>query len=144
MLALGGASEAAPPAPYEPTPELVEAAKKEGTVVWYTSTDIAVSEKLAALFEAKYPGMKVQVERAGAERVFQRINQEYTSGIHNADVIETSDAINFVLFKRKGWLLPAVPVDIAKHWPAEAKDADGPDMPPIAPISPSLPITRRG
>src|SRR5258706_1882965 len=127
LLALGlsSTSRAAPPAPYVPTPELIEAAKKEGTVVWYTSTDVAVSEKLAALFQAKYSGIKVQVERAGAERVFQRINQEYGSGIHNADVIETSDAINFVVFKRRGWLLPAVPVDVAEHWPAEAKDADG-------------------
>jgi iron(III) transport system substrate-binding protein len=35
-----------------------------------------VSEKVAGTFEAKYPGIKVQVERAGAERLFQRINQE--------------------------------------------------------------------
>ncbi len=122
---LSSAGRAAPPEPYGPAPDLIEAAKKEGTVVWYTSTDVAVSEKLAALFEAKYPGMKVQVERAGAERVFQRINQEYASGIHNVDVIETSDAINFVVFKRNGWLLPAVPLDVAKHWPAQAKDPDG-------------------
>jgi iron(III) transport system substrate-binding protein len=116
---------AASPTPYTATPELVSAALKEAKVVWYTSTDVAVSEKLSALFEAKYPGIKVQVERAGAERVFQRINQEYGSNIHAVDVIETSDAVNFVLFKRQGWLLPAVPDDVAKFWPAEAKDADG-------------------
>jgi iron(III) transport system substrate-binding protein len=117
--------QAAPPEPYQPAPDLIEAAKKEGKVVWYTSTDVAVSEKLAALFEAKYPGIKVQVERAGAERIFQRINQEYANNIHNVDVIETSDAINFVIFKRNGWLLPAVPVDVAQYWPAQTKDADG-------------------
>ncbi|RFB79784.1 ABC transporter substrate-binding protein [Methylovirgula sp. 4M-Z18] len=122
---LTGAGMAAPPAPYSVTPDLVDAAVKEGTVVWYTSTDVAVSEKLSALFEAKYPGIKVQVERAGAERIFQRINQEYDSKIHAVDVIETSDAVNFVVFKRQGWLLPAVPEDVAKYWPAEAKDADG-------------------
>ena len=121
----GGAAFAAAPEPYAPTPELIDAAKKEGKVVWYTSTDVAVSEKLAALFEAQYPGIKVQVERAGAERVFQRINQEYGSAIHNVDVIETSDAVNFVIFKRQGWLLPAVPQDVAKYWPEQTKDADG-------------------
>ena len=120
-----GAARADAPAPYAATPELVEAATKEGKVIWYTSTDVAVSEKLAALFQMQYPGIKVQVERSGAERVFQRINQEYGSGIHNVDVIETSDAVNFVIFKRLGWLLPAVPAEVAKFWPAEAKDADG-------------------
>ena len=80
---------------------------------------------MASAFKAKYPGIEVKVERSGAERVFQRINQEYTSNIKNADVIETSDAVHFVVFKKKGWLAQAVTPDIAKHWPAAAKDADG-------------------
>ncbi len=67
------------PAPYEVTPQLVADAVKEGKVVWYSTTDVQVAEKLARAFEAKYPGVKVQVERSGAERVFQRINQEYGS-----------------------------------------------------------------
>jgi iron(III) transport system substrate-binding protein len=113
------------PAPYEVTPDLVEAAKKEGKVIWYTATDVAVSEKAASAFEAKYPGIKVQVERSGSERVFQRISQEYGSRIHNADVIETSDAVHFLLFKKQGWLQPAVPADVAKHWPKEVRDVDG-------------------
>lgn len=127
LLALSGASVALAqaPAPYEPTPALIEAARKEGKAVWYTSTDVSVSEKMSAAFQAKYPGITVQVERSGAERVYQRINQEYGSNIKNADVIETSDAVHFIVFKRRGWLAQAVPADVAKHWPANAKDADG-------------------
>ncbi|MEP7058677.1 MAG: extracellular solute-binding protein [Caldimonas sp.] len=113
------------PAPYDVTPQLVAAAVKEAKVVFYTATDVTVAEKLATLFESKYPGVKVQVERAGAERVFQRINQEYGSKIYNADVIETSDAVHFIAFKRNGWLQPAVPGDVAKYWPKEDRDADG-------------------
>jgi iron(III) transport system substrate-binding protein len=127
-ILLGGLSLSAgaqTPAPYEATPDLVEAAKKEGKVVWYTATDVQVAEKAAKAFEERYPGVKVQVERSGSERVFQRINQEYGSKIYNADVIETSDAVHFVLFKRQGWLAPAVPADVAKHWPKEVRDADG-------------------
>lgn len=123
--AMGTAASAQAPAPYEATPQLVEAATKEGKVVWYTATDVQVSEKAARAFEAKYPGIKVQVERSGSERVFQRISQEYGSKIHNADVIETSDAVHFLLFKKQGWLQQAVPSDVAKHWPKEVKDADG-------------------
>ena len=113
------------PAPYEATPALLAAAQKEGKVVWYSATDVQVAEKLARAFEAKYPGIKVQVERSGAERLFQRINQEYGSKIHAVDVIETSDAVHFVHFKKQGWLQAAVPGDVAKHWPSQYKDADG-------------------
>src|SRR6478736_10529384 len=63
---------AAPPAEAI-TPQLVEAAKKEGKVVWYTSIDLPVAEKIAKSFEAKFPGITTRVERTGAERVFQRI-----------------------------------------------------------------------
>src|SRR5689334_11647225 len=82
---------AAGPENYDVTPELIAAAKTEGVVVFYTSLDVAVAEKLAAAFEQKYPGVKVKVERSGSERVFQRIGQEYGSNIRNVDVAETSD-----------------------------------------------------
>jgi iron(III) transport system substrate-binding protein len=123
-LAAGGANAEAP-APYDATPKLIADAVKEGKVVWYSATDVKVAEGLAKAFEAKYPGIKVQVERSGAERIFQRINQEYGSKIYTADVIETSDAVHFVAFKRNGWLQAAVPADVAKFWPKEARDADG-------------------
>ena len=68
------------------TPELIEAAKKEGKVVWYTAVDLPVAERIAKAFEAKYPGIAVRVERSGGERIFQRIGQEYGSNIHAVDV----------------------------------------------------------
>jgi iron(III) transport system substrate-binding protein len=116
---------AAPPEPYTVTDDLVAAATKEGAVTYYTSTDVQVAEKMASAFEKHYPGIKVQVERSGSERVFQRIGQEYSSGIHNADVIETSDASHFLTFKDQNWLTPAVPEDVAKLWPESDRDPDG-------------------
>src|SRR2546429_595978 len=83
-------AHAAAPPTYEATPALIEAAKKEGTIVFYTSTDVEVAEKLGAAFEKRYPGIKVQTERNGAERILQRLTQEYGSNIHAADVVETS------------------------------------------------------
>src|ERR1700687_2235796 len=115
---------AAPPA--EPiTPALIEAAKKEGHVSYYTSTDLRVHEKLAKAFEGKYPGIAVRVERTGAERVFQRIGQEYASNIHAVDVVNSSDAAHFIVWKRDGILAPYVLEDVAKFYPAEHKDVDG-------------------
>src|SRR5262249_59933310 len=79
-------TSAAPPASAV-TPQLIDAAKKEGKVVFYTSIDLPVAERIAKAFEARYPGIAVRVERTGAERVFQRIGQEYASNIHAVDVV---------------------------------------------------------
>ena len=115
---------AAPPATAI-TPELIAAAQKEGKVIYYTSIDLPLAEKIAKSFEAKFPGVAVRVERTGAERVFQRIGQEYSSNIHAVDVVNSSDASHLIVWKRDGLLAPFVPEDVAKHYAAEHKDADG-------------------
>src|SRR5205809_4192981 len=84
------------PPPVAITPELIEAAKKEGKVVLYSSMDLPVGEKLGKAFEAAYGGIEIQIERSGSERLFQRIAQEYASNIHAADVINSSDAAHFI------------------------------------------------
>ena len=94
---------AAPPAEAV-TPALVEAAKKEGKVSFYTAMDLPFAEAIAKGFEAAYPGIKVRVERSGAERVFSRIAQEYASKIHNVDICNTTDASHVYVWKRAGWL----------------------------------------
>ena len=115
---------AAPPAS-SITPALIEAAKKEGKVVWYTSVDLPLAEKVAKAFEAKFPGIAVRVERSGAERVFQRIGQEYGSNIHAVDCANSSDAAHFIVWKKGNLLEAYVPEDVAKFYPAEHKDPDG-------------------
>jgi iron(III) transport system substrate-binding protein len=116
---------AAAPEPTTVTPALIEAARKEGKVVYYTPIDLPVAELIAKAFEAKYPGVSVRVERTGAERVFQRIGQEYASNIHAVDVVNSSDAAHFIIWKRDGLLAPFVPEDVARHYTAEQKDPDG-------------------
>jgi iron(III) transport system substrate-binding protein len=115
---------AAPPASAI-TPELIAAAKKEGKVVWYTSVDLPLAEKVARAFEGKYPGVAVRVDRTGAERVFSRIGQEYGSNIYAVDIVNSSDAAHLIVWKRDGWLAPYVPEDVAKHFPPEHKDPEG-------------------
>jgi iron(III) transport system substrate-binding protein len=117
--------KAAAPPPSAITPQLIEAAKKEGRVVWYTSIDLKLSQQIAKAFETKYPGVSCRVERTGAERVFQRIGQEYASNIHAVDVVNSSDAAHLVVWKRNGWLAPYLPEDVAKHFPADHRDPDG-------------------
>src|ERR1700686_5295045 len=107
------------------TPQLIEAAKKEGKVVLYSAMDLPVGEKLAKAFEAKYPGIQVQVERSGSERLFQRVAQEFGSDIHAADVINSSDASHFISWKKNGWMAPFVSEDIAQHFLPQFRDPDG-------------------
>jgi len=116
---------AAAPAAATVTPALVEAARKEGKVVFYTAMEINAAERMAKAFEAKYPGVPVRVERTGSERLFQRIGQEIGSRIFAVDVAESADAAHFIAWKRNGWLDPYVPEDIARHYPPEHRDPDG-------------------
>lgn len=113
------------PAAASVTPELVAAAKREGTVVWHTSIEVGVCEKMIAGFNGQYPDIQVQLERTGAERILQRITQEYGSNIHAADVVESSDTGMFVEWKKQGWLAAYVPEEVAKFWPVEERDPDG-------------------
>ena len=128
-LALGtvfaSPTRAAAPEPVAITPALVEAALREGKVVLYSSMDLPVGEKLGKAFEAKYPGIAVQIERSGSERLFQRVAQEFGSNIHAADVINSSDASHFITWKKNGWMAPFVSEDIALHFRPEFRDPDG-------------------
>jgi iron(III) transport system substrate-binding protein len=67
----------------------------------------------------------MRLERSGAERIFQRISQEYASRIHAVDLVNSSDAAHFIVWKRDGLLAPYVPEDVALHYPPEHKDPDG-------------------
>ena len=128
-LALGAVfaspARAAAPPTEAITPQLIEAAKKEGKVVYYSSMDLPVGEKLGKAFEAAFPGIQIQIERSGSERLFQRIAQEFSSNIHAADVINSSDAAHFIPWKKSGWLMPFVSEDIAKYFPEAYRDPDG-------------------
>ena len=125
LLPFGARVLSAAPAPQAITPALVEAAKKEGKVTYYTAMDLSVAEPVARAFEAKYPGIKVAVERTGAERLFNRIGQEVGSNIKRVDVANSSDAAHFIVWKRQGWLQPFLTPDMAENLPADQRDPDG-------------------
>ena len=55
---------------------LMQAARKEGKVVWYTSLALPSSTAIAHAFKQKYTGIDVEVHRTGSERVLQRFMQE--------------------------------------------------------------------
>jgi iron(III) transport system substrate-binding protein len=115
-LLMGGVAHAQDPR--------LEAAKKEGKVVWYTSLVLPSAEKVAKLFETAYPGIKVEVHRTGSQRILQRVMQELQANLKIADVVHTSDAGHFVLLKEKKLLAQYAPAGVDK-FPAGFKDKDG-------------------
>jgi iron(III) transport system substrate-binding protein len=102
----------------------LEAARKEGKVVWYTSLALTSSEKVAKLFETAYPGVKVEVHRTGSQRILQRMMQELQANIKNVDVVHTSDAGHYVLLKEKKLLMRYTPAGV-DVFGAGFKDKDG-------------------
>ena len=87
---------AAAPPPAAVTPALIDAARKEGKLSYYSALELNVAERLGKMFEAKYPGIAVRVERSGAERIFQRIAQEQGSGINAVDVANGTDPAHYL------------------------------------------------
>jgi iron(III) transport system substrate-binding protein len=66
---------------------LVDAAKKEGTLTFYTSMQTPESGPLAQAFEKKY-GIKVNLWRATSDQVLQRAVTEARGGRHTLDMVE--------------------------------------------------------
>ena len=136
LVAAAPAVRAAPPTPTSITDDLVKSATAEGKVVFYTSVELVLAEDLSKLFQEKYPGISVQVERTGSERVFQRIGQEYAANIHSVDVVNSSDAAHFIYWKHQGMLAPFLSTEMAEDYPPSSLDPDGSYAPWRLNISP--------
>jgi len=99
-------------------------ARREGKVVWYTGAALFTAERVAKFFELAHPGIKVEVQRSGSERILQRLMQETAAGIKNADVFNSSDIGHYVLLKKKGMLAKYTPAG-AERFLESFRDPDG-------------------
>jgi iron(III) transport system substrate-binding protein len=132
VLLSGAAADATPSAGKEalrlagPDREarLVEGAKREGTVVVYTSLAPSESRPLAEAFERKY-GVKVELWRALSDKVVQRVVTEAQARRNAVDVVETNGPEMEMLAREKvlaefhsPWLadLPAAAIPAHRLW----------------------------
>jgi iron(III) transport system substrate-binding protein len=69
--------------------KLVDGARKEGTVLLYSSAVVEDSDAIAAAFQNKY-GVKVQLWRASSEDILRRAVTEHRGGRDDVDVAETA------------------------------------------------------
>lgn len=81
--------------------KLVDAAKKEGEVMLYTSLVPEDLGPIGAAFEKKY-GVKLKTWRANSEKVLQRTVTEMRAGRSEADVVETNGPEMESLYREKG------------------------------------------
>src|ERR1700756_4931930 len=72
------------PANYADT---IAAAKKEGKVVVYSTTDTAAAGPLIKDFQALYPGISVEYNDMNSTEVYNRFISEKAAGAGSADVL---------------------------------------------------------
>lgn len=102
--ACGGAAQPAPttapaaaatpaaapaPKPGELDRATIDAANKEGQVVWYTSMNIEDATYVLGKFQERNGGIKVELVRASGEKLLARFVTEAQAGKVLADVVET-------------------------------------------------------
>jgi iron(III) transport system substrate-binding protein len=72
-------------------PALVEAAKKEGTFVYYTANFTEVEQEVIKAFNKRFPFVKVEMVRAPGGQLITRVKTEAAAGKLSADVVDHSD-----------------------------------------------------
>jgi iron(III) transport system substrate-binding protein len=84
---------------------LVEAARKEGKMIFYTSVETEFARSLTGAFEAKYPFIKTDIFRSTHDKIFSRMNIERQTNTYVADVVSVGEFETYHM-QKKGFLAP--------------------------------------
>ena len=104
------------------TARLVEGAKKEGRLLWYTALNLQDADMLTKRFEEKYPFIKTQTLRLGTFQLLTKIQTEARAGAFKGDVIEIAGVTGHIL-KKDGVFAKYVSPE-ARFYPDLVKDPD--------------------
>ena len=99
---------------------LLEGAKREGKVVWYTTLAAEQNKQIASAFETRYAGVKVETFRTGSSALAQRLLNEATARRHIADAIETT-LPGLLTFRDNQLLMPYTSPHLAA-FPEDSKE----------------------
>lgn len=105
------------------TGKLVDGAKKEASLIWYTSTSTEDIKRLFDAFNKKYPFIKSEFFNAGSAGVLNRILNEARAGKIFFDVVSIRGVETQQLVK-EGFLQPSASPESAAY-PPGFKDAKG-------------------
>ena len=70
--------------------KLIEGAKNEGEMIWYTNSGLENATRYIQAFKKIYPFINAQVWRSKTRQVIQRVIAEANAGRHIVDVIKPS------------------------------------------------------
>src|SRR5919197_3896131 len=84
-----------------PYPKLIEGAKKEGQLVYYTTMTLDQSKQTVDQFEKKYPFIKVTLFRTGGGPLLNKICTESRGGRHDWDVVVGRGEMVLPMMQRK-------------------------------------------
>jgi len=116
LLLAAGSTAFAPAASLD---ALVDAAKREGEVVYYASMNLAEANALIGEFEKRYPFIKVKLQRSGSEKLLTRVMTEFRAKKTFADIIQTVE-FSMHTFNRGGVLARYAPQSNSSY-PADFK-----------------------
>src|ERR1044072_7959277 len=71
--------------------ELIDAANKEGRLVYYTANFAEVEQQVINAFNKRFPNIKVEMVRAPGGQLITRVKTEAAAGKLAADVVDHSD-----------------------------------------------------
>jgi iron(III) transport system substrate-binding protein len=107
------------------TPELIEAARKEGSITWYVAqVDTATAEAMGRAFTATYPGVTVSVIRTTGQVAYERLLQDLKNSAPQCDVFSSTDTSQYPALKKRGALADYTPAGAATLLPAFQKASD--------------------
>src|ERR1043166_2904577 len=102
---------------------LVEGAKKEGKLMWYTTLIVdQVVRPVKEAFEKEYPFIQVEFYRGNSENLVRRMLAEYQAKRYDADLVDGT--VSPTMVGRAGFLQRFYSPNLAPY-PAELKDPKG-------------------
>ena len=102
---------------------LLDGARKEGTMVFYTSVETEFARALTSGFEAKYPFIKTDIFRSTHDKILSRMNVERKTGIYTADTVSVGEFETYHM--QKMGLMTPYKSPFAASYPEGFKDPNG-------------------
>jgi iron(III) transport system substrate-binding protein len=107
------------------TPDLIAAARREGSVTWYIAqVDTQTAEEMGKVFTSQFPGVTVSVIRTTGQVAYERLLQDLKNGAPQCDVFSSTDTSQYPALKKRGALANYTPGGVATLLPAFEKVSD--------------------
>jgi ABC-type Fe3+ transport system substrate-binding protein len=103
--------------------QLVEGARKEGKMVFYTSVETEFARVLTGGFEAKFPFVKTDIFRSTHDKILSRLTVERKAGTFSADTLSVGEFETYHM--QKMGLMAPYKSPQAGAYPSGFKDPNG-------------------